>query len=45
MIDEINKMHELMGFPSCNPIIPKQNKKQVKTKKTNYVKPNFDSFM
>jgi len=45
MLDEINRMHELMGIPTCKPIIPKQNKKQVKTKKTNYIKPDYNSFM
>ena len=45
MLDEINRMQELMGIPSCKPIIPKQSKKQTKTKKVNYIKPDYDSFM
>jgi len=45
MIDEINRMHELIGIKSCNPIIPKQNKKQIKPKKISCIKPDYNSFM
>lgn len=45
MIDEINKMYEIIGIPSCKPITPKQTKKQTKIKKINYLKSDYDSFM
>ena len=45
MLEEINRIHELMGIQNCNPVTPKQNKKQVKSKKINYIKPDYNSFM